>query len=997
MRITLTRFRIYETETTFEFPEGQLCYLKGESGKGKSTILEAIYWCLYGSISNIYSDESKLITKVILDLPEYNIAIIRTKPPERIEVHVDNNVLISVSAEKYIVNTFGSKELWTSSSYLSQGNRSELISASSILKFKILKELTFGINENSKSPDYFLQIISDKIVNIKNELLSDVGRYNGLTDAYEKNLVMYDKSINLWKDISLEKDEIIQKIDSINTSLFIHKKIYEEFILYEKNCEEVRILEDREINIENKLLKYNIDELRTNLHLFNTYIDLKNKLNKMQNSKFVLDKFPNLKHDEINKQLEYFYAVKKQYDILDELNLDMIDKYEKEINNYNNYISNLAKYEIEKERHISEYNKKLEKIREENRNILIQYDKDVQFNKDLDNNYNIEIDKWKIECAYIDSQHSLEVTKEDAKKKENERLKQKYKSDIEERKSYVNKINTDLKNEFNSKKNTIIDNNKLIKQRNKNLIDNYNKLIKIKQNDIKMYDQQYNKNLENNNRAKIRNNKLKIDYSEYLKKKNIIIDIENSIKIDFPNIDKSNIHDTLFKLKTEMDEIICPHCFKGIIKNNDKFEKGFIDIDKKRFNEKYINILENLYHLYFDLKELNEPIYEDIIELIYSPPTEDNTYPILEELLDENIIDTNTYLELSTIDIIEPTYLDIIKISPPKYPEKPIIKKLIPNNTLLKEPELRVPSFDYLSFDEKYINDIKYKLDELKSYTVPEYSKKDIELFLSGLTNLEEYILYKNQIDEISINVKEKEINKIKLDIDEYENLSNSLKFLKEQIEYLKLKCVKKDKYLTVNADIIKLEKDKKYYEDLLNCYEHIMMLNESKNELDKLYLNVTNKSKYENKLNTFKDMINNLSTECMAKVLNTVNVTVNEYLKYLFDESIYILLDTHKTLKTTQNDKLHVNFKILYKDKQRDNINQLSGGEQDRISFAILLTLATLNNSKILLLDECFTSLNDTLKEKCIKLLKKKCTGITIIDIAHSAVEGMHDYVLNL
>ena len=90
------------------------------------------------------------------------------------------------------------------------------------------------------------------------------------------------------------------------------------------------------------------------------------------------------------------------------------------------------------------------------------------------------------------------------------------------------------------------------------------------------------------------------------------------------------------------------------------------------------------------------------------------------------------------------------------------------------------------------------------------------------------------------------------------------------------------------------------------------------------------------------------------------------------------------------------VNFNITYQAGQYDNINQLSGGEGDRVSLALTLALNRLSSSKLLLLDESFASLDGGLKESALKCIRH-LSDSTVLVIMHDGVEGLYDNVINL
>lgn len=182
MKITIQNFRYYQgPPSVFHFKSGCITHLAGGSGGGKTTILRAITWVLYGGLRgnalkpvqtsagktaraispNGSRQEIELAcealrkfgagpsaTAVILELPDFS-AIIRRKAAatSAVEVELDSpepKVLRGDSATSWIERSFGTLNLWLSSSSLPQGGRSPLLTLSNAEKFALLYELTFG-------------------------------------------------------------------------------------------------------------------------------------------------------------------------------------------------------------------------------------------------------------------------------------------------------------------------------------------------------------------------------------------------------------------------------------------------------------------------------------------------------------------------------------------------------------------------------------------------------------------------------------------------------------------------------------------------------------------------------------------------------------------------------------------------------------------------------------------------------------------------------------
>jgi ABC-type hemin transport system ATPase subunit len=139
-----------------------------------------------------------------------------------------------------------------------------------------------------------------------------------------------------------------------------------------------------------------------------------------------------------------------------------------------------------------------------------------------------------------------------------------------------------------------------------------------------------------------------------------------------------------------------------------------------------------------------------------------------------------------------------------------------------------------------------------------------------------------------------------------------------------------------------------------------------------------------------------------MISILDTINDFSNEVLSILFDEPIKIEFMVYKTSKTKEKIKPSIVYKLLYRGYEMDHVDQLSGGEGDRVSLAITCALFQFSKFPFLLLDEFASSLDLNTKEVAIKSLKT-FLGIgggdskSVLCISHDTVEGIYDYIMKL
>ena len=83
MKIRLLNFRCYE-DKTFDFGDNGLVLISAASGAGKSTILTAIQFALFGTGTKV-SSYGKTTCKVELEFD--NMKIIRTKRPNKLVIN----------------------------------------------------------------------------------------------------------------------------------------------------------------------------------------------------------------------------------------------------------------------------------------------------------------------------------------------------------------------------------------------------------------------------------------------------------------------------------------------------------------------------------------------------------------------------------------------------------------------------------------------------------------------------------------------------------------------------------------------------------------------------------------------------------------------------------------------------------------------------------------------------------------------------------------------
>jgi DNA repair exonuclease SbcCD ATPase subunit len=312
MEVKINNFRKIDSFTTI-FERGLILF-KGQSGIGKTTILEAIKWCLYGHLRQVYPIGGKKETYVMITID--NLMIKRSKPPEILELKKDDLELKNDEAQEYIHQIFGSREIWENSSYISQDERISLLTGSNQNKLDLIREIVFQDKDN-----------------INGNELKDIFQ-NKLNEREKESLVL-EKMINLLrekiKNFEEEKKDILKDLDPC----FYSSKLYKsKDLLSEKKKElEEKIRKNNEniIRKENRqryeeMLKINQENLKDypeNLS-WELFSDWKKYLSNEETIKDLENTYNNnydIENDNIDEIREKLYIIKKNKQI--EKNIDI--------------------------------------------------------------------------------------------------------------------------------------------------------------------------------------------------------------------------------------------------------------------------------------------------------------------------------------------------------------------------------------------------------------------------------------------------------------------------------------------------------------------------------------------------------------------------------------------------------------------------------------------------------------------------------------------------
>lgn len=205
----------------------------------------------------------------------------------------------------------------------------------------------------------------------------------------------------------------------------------------------------------------------------------------------------------------------------------------------------------------------------------------------------------------------------------------------------------------------------------------------------------------------------------------------------------------------------------------------------------------------------------------------------------------------------------------------------------------------------------------------------------------------------------------------------------KEEIDSIKIDDTIEDELEKHNEKLDEIKED-------IDRTEKANKLVRYKEEYDKYKDNLQKVNKKIEGMTILKELLVSSEKEVLNNVIANINNTIKPIVSKMFDLPISVVFSLTKTLKNG-NEKDQLSVTISYKSVVFDSVSSLSGGEQVRVSMSFLLAIAEILNVRLILLDEPCKSLNDSIIENCVKVIKKT-TKATKLCIAHNEIEARYD-----
>lgn len=318
------------------------------------------------------------------------------------------------------------------------------------------------------------------------------------------------------------------------------------------------------------------------------------------------------------------------------------------------------------------------------------------------------------------------------------------------------------------------------------------------------------------------------------------------------------------------------------------------------------------------------------------------------------------------------------------------IKELKEQLELKRELENRLKQLNNNSYNDKLLRkqkELQSAYDKYKTLIIPDDVKEND--IIKKLSDIE---VKKHNKQRLSGEIKTISDKNNKL-INEIVNLRNTLSItVNSEMEIAHYE----EKYKELSDKKVKYEKILSQIDKWSKGLSELKKWETYKQELSTTKADIESEKEKLESIYTIKTKITEAESICTSNFINVLNTHTQSYTDSFFKNNTILVNLQRQKISKKGNEKPQLNITVNYKGNETD-MSILSGGEKDRIDLAFTLALSEIFKSKVLLLDECISSLDHSNSENVIEGLRDLYKGNLVIVVAHQVNEGLFDHIVKL
>lgn len=323
----------------------------------------------------------------------------------------------------------------------------------------------------------------------------------------------------------------------------------------------------------------------------------------------------------------------------------------------------------------------------------------------------------------------------------------------------------------------------------------------------------------------------------------------------------------------------------------------------------------------------------------------------------------------------------------------------------IKELE-KLPNIEGVLLDEKKHAATMEKLGKLKEIKIippPSISSKHIKIIRTKMEELAKLNILREELNSLNIKINDTVenvktqlslIRKYKQDTREWENnksnLNHSIKNISERLENIVIPKSNSTELQTNKMRVSTLNRSIANHNKVLEVMEKKKEVLLAKNKVKKINTRIFY-------LEQLKQIAIETESNALQEIVDRINIVIEKICSQFFANEIKIILSLYKEIKSKKYSKPCLNFNIRYKSKDGALLEELSGGEMDRVGLAVTMAFYEINSgSKVMILDESFSQSDGDVLTESVKILKENVLGLVIV-IFHGEAAGVFDHEINV